>query len=159
MDPRTSCIILLGLPNEILLRITEQETRRKDFENLTSCCKTIFALANLKIKRKFSTFIVGDLHLYNGIEEPVVPRELHPVLALRELLADKDAAVDYCQTLRIVGVTQAGYVTGQYGDDVTEEASLIIRELEPQLKALTDKGPFADSDEWIERQLEGVYDL
>lgn len=26
MDPRTSCINLLGLPNEILLRIIEQET-------------------------------------------------------------------------------------------------------------------------------------
>ncbi|KAL8757124.1 MAG: hypothetical protein Q9199_002436 [Rusavskia elegans] len=147
------------LQNNVQSKSIEKETRRKDFENLTSCCKTIFALANLNIKRKFSTFIVDDLHLYNGIEEPVVPRELHPVLALRELLADKDAAVNYCQTLRIGGVTQAGYVTGQYEDDVTGEASLITRELEPQLKALTDKGPFADSDEWIERQLEGVYDL
>lgn len=162
MDPRISRSSLLDLPNEVLLKIIEEETRHKDFENLTLCCKELYTLAararakHLQTKRKFATFIVGDLHLYNGLEEPVVPREVHPVFALQELLAHQDVAVEYCRTLKLGGVTSAGYVTGQYDADVTDEAFTITQKLAPQLKALTEQEPFADTDEWFERQLEGV---
>ncbi|KAL8855010.1 MAG: hypothetical protein Q9221_000206 [Calogaya cf. arnoldii] len=168
MDPPSPSLDLLGLPNEILLRIIEYETRHKDFENFTSCCKTIFRLAklarerHLKRKQKFSTFIVGDLHVYNGYEEPVVPRKVHPVFALRELLADKDTAVDYCQTLKFGGVNHGGFVTSQYEDGVAEEALSITQKLEPQLEALIGEEPFSDfsgSYEWIEKQIEGTCDL
>ncbi|KAL9001572.1 MAG: hypothetical protein Q9169_000147 [Polycauliona sp. 2 TL-2023] len=165
MGPPLPCLDLLGLPNEILLRIIEHETRHKDFENFTLSCRTIFDLAklarskHLERKSKFSTFTVGDVHLYNGFDEPIVPSHVHPVLALREILADKDTAIDYCQTLKIGGVTHAGYVTGQYEDDVTEQAVSITQDLVPQLKVFAEQEPFEDSGDLIERQLEGAYDI
>ncbi|KAL8672283.1 MAG: hypothetical protein Q9168_003254 [Polycauliona sp. 1 TL-2023] len=165
MDPPSPTVDLLGLPNEILLRILEHGICHKDLENVTLSCKTIFDLAklarekHLKIKERFSTFIVGDLQLYNGTEEPIINRSFHPVFALQELLANRDVAVDYCQTLKIGGVAHGGYVTSQYEDDVTEEAVSITQDLELQLKALAEQEPFKGNDDWFEQQLEGTYDL
>ena len=103
-------------------------------------CKAIFELLklarqkHLEAKRKFSTFKVGDLHLYNDDKEPSVPRKLHPIFALQELLADKDAALDFCWTLRVGGVNPAGHLLGKY-DNVGKEALSITQKLVPKLKA------------------------
>lgn len=43
---------------------------------------------HLHRKRKLCTLIVGDVHLYRSMEKRIVPREVHPIYALREVLAE-----------------------------------------------------------------------
>ncbi|KAL8846920.1 MAG: hypothetical protein Q9221_008008 [Calogaya cf. arnoldii] len=105
--------------------------------------KTVFELAkparekHLHRKRKFSTRIFGDVHLYQSSNERwIVPRKQHPVHALQDITSDLDVAADYCKTLRIGGVDGHGYVTGEYGDYDSEQALTVMEDLYPQLQAL-----------------------
>ena len=150
---------LLDLPEEILLQIIEKEVCPDDLENFALCSKAIFFMASRRLnihrtkKRKFSTFIVGDVHLYNGHTGPIVARQQHPVFALERLLAES-AIPDYCQILRIGGMPSNGTLTGRYEHDVTQEASTIAGGLYDRLAALVGIGPYLYHPHGTDKQRE-----
>ncbi|KAL8648943.1 MAG: hypothetical protein Q9226_005782 [Calogaya cf. arnoldii] len=147
---------LLGLPQEIVVQIIEHEVHNKDLENLALCSKAIFALSrpaltkHLDMKRKYSTFIFGDVDIYGTAGSHPVPREAHPNFACSELLMNP-AIADYCKILRIGGVDRDGYHTGVYQDSVYEEARRLYSQLLLQLEELLQKHPCAECNEAGER--------
>ncbi|KAL8785620.1 MAG: hypothetical protein Q9213_003274 [Squamulea squamosa] len=150
MDPPRSQPNLLSLPNEILLRIIENELYHEDLENVALSCRTIFDLAqsarskHLERKWRFSTVIVGDIHVYDEEDEYTASFKSHPISNLRDLLADDAAAVEYCQILKIGGVEVYGDQISVYRDivSVIDSAAEISAELLPQLQQLTRKRPY-----------------
>ncbi|KAI4100727.1 MAG: hypothetical protein LQ339_005405 [Xanthoria mediterranea] len=97
---------LLGLPQEIILQIIEQEVQKEDLDNFVLCSKTIFTLASRvlakhrEIKKKYSTFVIGDMRSYHlrATGDPLL--EVHPVVAVSKLLADH-AFAQYCKILKV----------------------------------------------------------
>lgn len=63
----------------------------------------------------------------------------------RELLADFDDAADYCKTLRVGGGDSEGHVTGDYDDNILDEAVTITRDLYPQLETFVASQPCGKS--------------
>ncbi|KAL8767223.1 MAG: hypothetical protein Q9209_006228 [Squamulea sp. 1 TL-2023] len=130
------------MPNEILLRIIENELYHEDLENVALSCRTIFDLAksarskHLKRKRRFSIFTVGNTRVYDQEDEYSVPFESIYNSKLRDLLADNAAADEYCQILKIGGVEVHGDMIGVYQDIVKifDNATEISAELLPQLQ-------------------------
>ncbi|KAI4221614.1 MAG: hypothetical protein L6R40_008620 [Gallowayella cf. fulva] len=123
MRPSHTYFNLLGLPNELLLRIIEREVHHEDLDNLTLCSKTIFNLADkahakhLECKQKFTTLSVG-----------LPPLSVQPAFALK-LLVDNDAVFDYCKILRL----------GHYSNTIllpTAAAKDLKRDVDHQLAAL-----------------------
>ncbi|KAL8662088.1 MAG: hypothetical protein Q9168_008308 [Polycauliona sp. 1 TL-2023] len=106
--PLTHCY-LLDLPNELLLKIIEHEVHHQDLENLTLCCKTIFALGrqartkHLDLKKKYSLVEAGNISVEpsnisaGGLHRPL---GVHAIFVLLRALDDKTMA-DYCRTLRL----------------------------------------------------------
>ncbi|KAL8679779.1 MAG: hypothetical protein Q9224_007007, partial [Gallowayella concinna] len=146
METPGSHFNLLGLPNELLLRIIEYEVHMEDLENLTLCSKTIFNIArqsrkkHLENKRRFSTFSVGHVRekdsRYRDFDSQ--PHSVHPALALR-LLVENDAVVDYCKILKL------GDYMGSISYTADEEWE-IRRDMDDQLRALQALRPFANVD-------------
>ncbi|KAL8860673.1 MAG: hypothetical protein Q9178_003026 [Gyalolechia marmorata] len=92
-------------------------------------------------KRQFSTFNIGDVHIFNGHTRPIVARQQHPVFALEKLLAES-AMPDYCKILRIGGLSSYGHLTGRYRRDVAQEARTIVGGLYDRVVELVGTGPY-----------------
>ncbi|KAL8923807.1 MAG: hypothetical protein Q9172_002955 [Xanthocarpia lactea] len=153
---------LLDLPDEVLLQIVEKEVCPNDLENFALCSKAIFYMASKALgihrarKREFSTFIVGDVHLYKDRSQrrgPIVIRQQHLVFALERLLAES-AIPDYCKTLRLWGVISNGNLIGRYQQNVTQEASTIAGSLHDRLAELVGTGPYQHHADRIDIQRE-----
>ncbi|CAO1604358.1 hypothetical protein XANCAGTX0491_007918 [Xanthoria calcicola] len=123
---------LLGLPQEILLQIIEQEVQKGDLDNFVLCSKTIFTLASMalakhqEMKKKYSTFIVGDVHFYHHPQElRKALREIHPVMAASKLLANPTVA-EYCKILKVGDF----FPDRNWADGTTELAVALTSKLE-----------------------------
>ncbi|KAL9627755.1 MAG: hypothetical protein Q9204_006353, partial [Flavoplaca sp. TL-2023a] len=146
---------LLALPAETLLHIIERELHHEDLENFVQCSKIIYILAkkvrnqHLSLKRKYGTFVCGDVHIYRAGETRVVPREEHPVHALK-FLFDDDVIVDYCSTLKIGGVRSDGLATGScahYWDSIGNHTHQLIEGLSRRLQAMVKTEPYTMLDD------------
>ena len=97
---------LLGLPQEILLQIIEHEVEKEDLDNFVLCSKTIFTLASRalakhqEMKKKYSTFVIGDMRSFQLRATTDPAPEVHPVVAVSKLLADH-AFAQYCKILKV----------------------------------------------------------
>ncbi|KAL8789760.1 MAG: hypothetical protein Q9213_001011 [Squamulea squamosa] len=161
---------MLNLPYEILLRIIEHELCPKDLENFTLSSKRIYHLSTKALarhrmrKRKYSTFVVGDVQLYHTTEgnlDPLVPREQHPVLALQRMLEDTTIPA-YCKILGLGGVDGGGHTTGRYEENVVIEARRVNQDMDNQLVSLFGTEPYhqyINAQRWMNIQLTGMCDL
>ncbi|KAL8828833.1 MAG: hypothetical protein Q9170_006429 [Blastenia crenularia] len=163
MDSAHPPISLLSLPYEILLRIIEHEIHHTDLDALALCSKMIFFLVqparkkHLLNKRRFTTISIGDLHLENGDDQPMVLNEEHLASALRDLLYNSVAAAEYCTTLKICALDEEGFWNEQNRDRNDREALSITEEFAPQLAALTEQEPFTRYDRWLISHLKSFY--
>ncbi|KAL8913225.1 MAG: hypothetical protein Q9171_001939 [Xanthocarpia ochracea] len=153
---------LLDLPDEILLQIIEHEICPNDLENFALCSKAVYYMSSKALgihrarKREFSTFIVGDVHLYKDRSDrggPIVIRQHHPVFALEKLLAESTIP-DYCKILRIGGVNPKGNLNGR---DVRQEASTIAGGLHDRVAELVGTRPYQHHAKGIDMQRELSY--
>ncbi|KAL8805758.1 MAG: hypothetical protein Q9182_001791 [Xanthomendoza sp. 2 TL-2023] len=146
MDPYPHCT-LLSLPTETLLQIIEHELHHKNLENFALCSKATFELSrsarakHLEKKRKFSTFVVGDTHVYSREDDYTVPPNVHPILSLRDFLAD-ETAIEYCRILKMGGADKDGEMTSKYGDCVHNDIAEVSAGLLLQLRSLFEKEPY-----------------
>ncbi|KAL8789487.1 MAG: hypothetical protein Q9213_001100 [Squamulea squamosa] len=167
MEHDQSPSFLLNLPQEIILDIIENELHDEDLENLALCSKTVFELASDALakhrekKRRYAIFSFGDVYLYSPGERSLlartVPREVHPIFALKELLTDKNIA-KYAKMLKIGGVDDQGLFMGVFEEHVAQEAIDLAPTLTPHLEALTMTDSFIQSAKarrWINRGLTG----
>lgn len=165
MDSFHPPLHLQSLPNEILLRIIESEISHSDLENIALCSKTLFDLArparerHLFNKRRFSTIIVGDAGLGNGVDQPMVLNDVDLSSALGDLLANRAAATEYCTTLRIHALDDEEFFTKRYNDRNDREAMLITQKLAPQLFTLIQQAPFTTYDRWLFSHLRDIYEF
>ncbi|KAL8647509.1 MAG: hypothetical protein Q9226_006401 [Calogaya cf. arnoldii] len=141
----------LDLPNEILLNIIEHQVSHQEFENLTLTSKRVFELSkpvrgtHLHRKRKFSTYVVGDVHLYQSSRGwRIVPGKQNPGHTLRNLLSDLNSAADYCKILRIGVNDERGEAPGRYDDYILDQAVTTMRDLDPQLQVLIASQPYTE---------------
>lgn len=115
MDHSSTCFDLLGLRNELLLKVIEHKVLHEDLENLIFGFKAIFNLGqrarakHLKRKRQHSLVEAGDLRIYRGgFERPdLPPLRVHAPVPLQQALEDT-AIIDYCRTLRLSGTVVTG---------------------------------------------------
>ncbi|KAL9026557.1 MAG: hypothetical protein Q9180_007464, partial [Flavoplaca navasiana] len=146
---------LLELPAEILLHIIERELHHEDLENFVLCSKIIYILArevrdqHLFLKRKYGTFVFGDVHIYRAGETRIVPREEHPVHALNILL-DDNVIVDYCSTLKIGSVRSDGL------DRIGNDTHQLIGGLTRRLQAIVKTEPYSMFED---NQIDGAFQL
>ncbi|KAL8723907.1 MAG: hypothetical protein Q9166_008225 [cf. Caloplaca sp. 2 TL-2023] len=143
MDTPPAYFNLLGLPKELLLRIIEHELHHEDLENLTLCSRTMFDLSkkartkHLNLKRKFSTFSVGNIRVHNGRFQGLnlPPVGLHPVFALRQLL-ENDALIDYCRTLKLGSYDELRPISAYRSHDSAVALCTLLEEtFEPTLSS------------------------
>lgn len=119
----------LGLPVEIQ-RLIISDIPLNDIENFTLCSKVAHQLSRKRLmeqyarKRHFSTIAVGHIGTSTWDEDPRV-RGVHPILILRDLLADAQSWL-YTKTL-IIGYLED--INGQVFED-QEEAELDEIELQ-----------------------------
>lgn len=154
---------LLELPAKILLHIVERELYHEDLENFVLCSKKIYILArkvrdrHLCLKRKYGTFVFGDVHIYRAGETCIVPREEHPIHALKILFED-NVIVDYCSSLKIGGVGSDGLATGSCGhsqDWMGNHTHQLIGGLTHRLQAIVKTEPYTMfEDDQIDRTIE-----
>ncbi|KAL8998134.1 MAG: hypothetical protein Q9169_002755 [Polycauliona sp. 2 TL-2023] len=143
--------VLLCLPQEIFLQILEHELPWEDLENLVLCSKAIFAQADVvltkhrRMKRKYSTFVVGDMESHDSEEHPI-PRHLHPLVPSCEILHNH-AIANYCKKLKLQGARDIDNVTGEAHTPVDEKALASMFRLSPWLEEWFTNYPPAGIDD------------
>ncbi|KAL8789973.1 MAG: hypothetical protein Q9213_000859 [Squamulea squamosa] len=165
--PPPAGLNLLDLPIEILLHIIERDVRHEDLENFALCSRSIFELAkgarakHLKRKKNHSKIVVGDICVYHRLEERrALANEVHPVVVLQDMLADRDNMGDYCKTLMLGNID--GCQEDKCNYTVWNAAMKVFESLNPQQKHDFDvpfSGHSGDHSVWFRRNLQGFYEL
>ncbi|KAL8876171.1 MAG: hypothetical protein Q9198_005585 [Flavoplaca austrocitrina] len=165
---RPSSFNLLQLPNELLLRVVHL-THSRDLDNLCLSSKYVYNLAegsrkrHLDNKKRYRTVVLGDTFTASrhGLDRPAAI--VHPAFLLRDLLRDKETISDYCEIIKIGGISHDGRVedTDRYGQPTLDEARIIALDtiarmddliVEPLLNGCS-------KDEWRMDLADNMYDL
>ncbi|KAL8872058.1 MAG: hypothetical protein Q9198_007278 [Flavoplaca austrocitrina] len=161
---------LLQLPNELLLRVVHL-THSKDLDNLCLSSKYVFNLAersrkrHLDNKKKYRTVVLGDTFTASrhGLDRPSAV--VHPAFLLRDLLRDRETISDYCESIKIGGISHDGRVedTDRYGQPTLDEARIIALDTIARMDDLIDNEPLlngcSSKDEWRMDLADDMYNL